>query len=150
MTAPPVLAPCRPEHVDAVVRLWRDSFEHAVGVASLHPPDDQRRWFVETLCTQTDVHVALLDDGRVAGFVASTPESVQQLYVRIGYLGRGIGTGLLDLAKRRSGGSLWLYAFARNANARRFYERSGFRVISTGFEPHWQLEDVKYLWTRAG
>jgi ribosomal protein S18 acetylase RimI-like enzyme len=51
------------------------------------------------------------------------------------------------LAKARSSGSLWLYTFARNAIACRFYEKHGFVVAERGFEPHWRLEDVKYVWT---
>ena len=46
----------------------------------------------------------------------------------------------------RSSGSLWLYTFARNYGARAFYERNGFVAIAFGFEPKWQLRDVKYQW----
>jgi hypothetical protein len=55
---------------------------------------------------------------------------------------------LLSWAKSQSAGSLWLYTFARNEAARSFYERSGFVAIEHGFEPQWQLEDVKYSWTK--
>jgi ribosomal protein S18 acetylase RimI-like enzyme len=72
---------------------------------------------------------------------------VAQLHVRPGLHGRGIGSELLALAKARSAGSLWLYAFARNVRACRFYEKHGFVVVARGFEPTWQLEDVKYHWS---
>jgi ribosomal protein S18 acetylase RimI-like enzyme len=51
---------------------------------------------------------------------------------------------MLTWAKRQSSGSLWLYTFARNESARSFYERGGLVAIEHGFEPTWQLEDVKY------
>ena len=57
---------------------------------------------------------------------------------------------LLDGAKQRSSGSLWLYAFARNRGARAFYERSGSVVEAEGFEPMWQLVDIRYRWTAQG
>ena len=141
------LEPYRPDLADELVAMWRASFEHGVGVAHLHTLDEQRRWFDEHLSVETDVHVAL-HDGHLVGFSATTPESVAQLYVRVGHHGQGIGTRLLELAKQGSSGSLWLYAFTRNANACRFYERRGFHLVAHGFEPEWRLEDVKYLWTR--
>ena len=42
---------------------------------------------------------------------------------------------------------LSLYTFVRNVRACRFYERHGFVVVARGFEPTWQLEDVKYHWS---
>jgi len=144
-----VVQPFDPRHADDLVPMWRESFEQAVGVPHLHPLEDQRRWFDEHLCRETAIHVALRD-GRVLGFVAATPDSISQLYVRVGHQGKGIGSRLLDLAKRTSQGSLRLYAFARNTKACRFYEHHGFRAVAHGFEPLWQLEDVAYRWDRAG
>jgi RimJ/RimL family protein N-acetyltransferase len=47
----------------------------------------------------------------------------------------------------QSAGSLWLYTFARNRVARAFYEQNGFVDVAHGFEPLWQLDDVRYEWT---
>ena len=133
-----------------LVSMWRESFEHGVGVTDPHPIEEQERYLRETVVPENAVRVAWLD-GRMVGFVAATPESVSQLYVRIGFFGRGIGTLLLDWAKGQSTGSLWLFAFARNAGARAFYERHGFRIVARGYEPHWKLDDLKYEWrARSG
>jgi GNAT superfamily N-acetyltransferase len=94
------------------------------------------------------VRMALLD-GAVVGFVAATEVSIVQLYVRKADRRRGIGARLLAWAKEQSRGSLWLFTFARNAGARQFYEKHGFRIVARGFEPHWKLDDLKYEWTRA-
>lgn len=51
-------------------------------------------------------------------------------------------------AKSGSHGHLCLYTFARNARARAFYEKHGFRAVAHGFEPTWHLDDVRYEWTR--
>ena len=64
------------------------------------------------------------------GFVAASRDSIAQLYVRIGYQRRGIGKLMLDWAKARSNGRLWLYTFARNKRACAFYERHGFKVTA--------------------
>ena len=63
-------------------------------------------------------------------------------------LGRGIGSRLLTLAKSESSGSLWLFTFAQNIRARAFYERHGFIDTGHGFENMWNLEDIKYVWSR--
>ena len=132
-----------------LVDLWRASFEHGVGVVDPHPIEEQRQFFVEHVAARCEVSVALRC-AAIVGFVASDAESISQLHVRVGCLREGIGSRLVELAKSRSSGSLWLFTFARNAVARRFYEHHGFTAIAHGFEPTWQLEDVKYRWERAG
>ena len=140
-----LLAEFHPSQTDDLIAMWRASFEAAVGVVDPHSLAEQREHFLTRILPSNDVRVALLS-GQLVGFIAASHESVAQLYVRAGYQRRGIGTQLLDWAKGQSGGSLWLYAFARNLGARAFYEHSGFVAVAHGFEPNWQLADVKYSW----
>ena len=134
---------------DELVRMWRASFEQAVGVTDPHPLQEQRAYLLNVVVPRNAVRVAF-NAGEIVGFVAASKASVAQLYVRIGFQRRGLGTRLLDWAKSRSDGSLWLYTFARNTGACAFYERSGFHVAARGFEPEWQLEDVRYEWSASG
>ena len=83
----------------------------------------------------------------IDGFVASDEDSIDALYIRVSGIGNGIGTSLLNWAKDRSNGKLWLFTFARNLNAQRFYEKSGFEVIARGREPIWGLDDIKCEWS---
>ena len=136
----------RADALDALLPMWRASFEAGVGITDPHPLEEQRRYFLSSILPHNSVRLAFLDQ-RLVGFVAASHESVVQLYVRIGFQRRGIGTRMLDWAKGQSTGSLWLYTFARNAIACAFYERNGFVHVAKGFEPMWQLEDVKYLWS---
>lgn len=131
-----------------LVDMWRASFEYGVGIVDPHPIEGQREFFTSQLLPRNQVDVALRG-GEIVAFMASNRESIAQLYVRVGRHREGIGTRLLDLAKSRSAGSLWLYTFARNAVARRFYERHGFVDVGHGFENMWQLEDVRYEWRDA-
>jgi GNAT superfamily N-acetyltransferase len=135
----------KPADAGELVSMWRESFEHGVGIVDPHPIEEQERYLLEEVIPKNDVRVARLD-GRIVGFVAATPESVAQLYVRKGFHRRGIGTRLLDWAKSRSNGSLRLFTFERNAGARAFYERHGFVIAARGHEPHWKLDDLKYQW----
>jgi len=141
------LAPLRPEQADELVRMWRASFEHGVGVSDPHSLAQQRRYLLTELLPNNAVRVAH-SNGHLLGFVAATRESITHLYVRVGHFGRGIGTTMLEWAKEQSDGSLWLYTYARNTAARRFYEAHGFKAVAYGVEPVWQLEDVKYEWSR--
>lgn len=129
-----------------LVRMWRASFELGVGVVDPHPIEKQVTYLLEQVVPANRVRVVRENDV-IIGFVASTSESISQLYVRVDRIGQGIGRKLLDLAKSESCGSLWLHTFQRNERARRFYERNGFAPIARGFEPFWQLPDVRYRWT---
>jgi ribosomal protein S18 acetylase RimI-like enzyme len=140
-----VLAALDPARTRELVWLWRTSFEAGVGIVDPHPIEAQEQYFLREVQARHEVRVALRGDALV-GFVAADAESVVQLHVRVGCWRRGIGTRLLDWAKSQSGGSLWLYTFARNARARAFYERNGFEAVAYGFEPTWRLADLRYRW----
>lgn len=133
------------ERADELVAMWRASFESALGIRDPHSLDQQRAYLLTEVLPKYDVRVATFD-GEIVGFIAATPESIAQLYIRRDFQRRGVGTQLLSWAKRQSSGGLWLYTFARNAGARAFYERHGFTATAFGFEPNWQLDDVRYEW----
>jgi len=107
----------------------------------------QKDYFLTQVLPHNSVRI-VLSDGQLVGFIAASRDSIAQLHVRIGFQRRGIGRQMLAWAKAQSGGSLWLYTFARNERAQRFYEHEGFRIAARGFEPMWQLEDIRYEWKR--
>jgi ribosomal protein S18 acetylase RimI-like enzyme len=146
--AAPELADFRPAMTDALVAMWRESFEEAVGIQDPNPLAEQRRYFETEVLPHNTVKVAL-EGSTIVGFVAASRDSIAQLYVRRGCQGRGLGTALLEWARAQSGGALWLYTFARNTRACAFYERHGFRAVARGFEPAWNLADVRYEWRRG-
>jgi ribosomal protein S18 acetylase RimI-like enzyme len=137
----------RDEHAKELVRMWRESFEFGVGIKDPHPIEEQEQALREVVVPNNAVRVAFLE-GQMIGFVAASPRSIAQLYVRIGYVRQGIGSRLLDWAKQQSEGSLWLYTFERNVGARAFYERHGFKITARGYEPNWQLDDLRYEWVK--
>lgn len=137
-----------PAHDDDLVRMWRASFEHGVGVTDPHPLHEQIAYLHEKVVPHHRVRLVWQGDVLVA-FMAANHESIAQLFVRVGHHRQGIGSRLLALAKSESAGSLWLFTFQRNLFARRFYEHHGFEPVQFGVEPMWQLADVKYLWIRG-
>ncbi|HEX7157108.1 MAG TPA: GNAT family N-acetyltransferase, partial [Burkholderiaceae bacterium] len=128
-----------------LVQMWRASFEHGVGVTDPHPIEEQIDFLWHHLAPAHRLRVARRAD-RIVGFLASNPESIAALYVRVENIGQGIGSRLLQLAQSESSGSLWLFTFARNVRARQFYESRGFVAVEYGFESKWRLDDVKYRW----
>jgi ribosomal protein S18 acetylase RimI-like enzyme len=137
--------------LERLLRLWREAFEFGVGVTDPHPLTEQREYFLSQVLPQHRVTLAVRES-QLLGFIAASETSVAQLHVQVGLHRQGIGSALLALSKSRSAGSLWLYAFAQNVRACRFYEKHGFVAVERGFEPNWKLEDVKYSWSaqRAG
>jgi ribosomal protein S18 acetylase RimI-like enzyme len=97
----------------------------------LHSEAATEKWFRDVVLLRDEVHVAE-EDAQVVAFVALGPDTVEQLYVLPGHQGRGIGSSLLELAKRRRPDGFRLYVFQRNVGARRFYERHGLRLATLG------------------
>jgi GNAT superfamily N-acetyltransferase len=89
-------------------------------------------------------------DGGLAGFIAFGGGWVEHLYVAPERQGQGLGGRLLDLAMARNQ-VLDLWAFARNASARAFYERRGFRLVEAtdGSGNEEREPDIRYRWARA-
>ena len=76
---------------------------------------------------------------------------VDQLYVDPAMTGRGVGTALVELAKRERPDGLRLWTFASNTGAQRFYERHGFVEVrrTDGRENEERAPDILYVWGGA-
>ena len=147
------VVPYDPRHADDLVGMWRASFERALGLSDPHPIAEQRAYLESQVLPGNRVLVVLeagADGGaaRVVAFVAASDARIAQLYVAVDRQRSGIGEALLGWAKARSSGALRLHTFERNAAARAFYERHGFRVVGRGFEAMWKLPDLEYEWLR--
>jgi GNAT superfamily N-acetyltransferase len=113
---------------------------------TLHTPEEDRGFFGRAVVEQ---EVWVWDeDGRVVGFAAVADGMVNHLYVEPGDQRRGIGAALLEHAKWRLPQGVRLWTFQRNENARRFYERRGFRCVelTDGSGNEEREPDVLYEW----
>jgi len=89
--------------------------------------------------------------GRPAGFLAIAGDFVDQLFVDPERQRGGVGSALLEQAKRLSPTGLRLFTFQSNANARAFYEKHGFAAVKFGVSPPPESEpDVEYRWRPQG
>jgi GNAT superfamily N-acetyltransferase len=108
--------------------VWLRSRKASIGAIAppVHDDDDVRGYFAGHVLGDCELWVAEDDAGHVVGILVLDGEWVDQLYVDPDHWGRGIGSELLDVAKRERSGGLRLWTFASNTGARRFYERHGF------------------------
>ncbi|MBI1212003.1 MAG: GNAT family N-acetyltransferase [Alphaproteobacteria bacterium] len=117
----------------------------------LHSDADTLDHFTNEVPARCSVWLAE-EDAHGIGFMAWNAETahLDHLYLLPGYYRRGIGTMLLEKAKALSKGKVQLYAFQRNARARAFYERHGFKAIwfGDGSENEENEPDVLYEWLR--
>jgi GNAT superfamily N-acetyltransferase len=135
--------------MDAAARVVRTAFDQALpSLAGLHTPQEDQWFFRERVFKTCEVWGAF-DDAGMAGMIAFRKDWIDHLYVLPKHQGRGVGTGLLQVA-RRSFDRLQLWTFQRNAQARRFYEARGFALIheTDGARNEEKEPDALYLWTR--
>jgi ribosomal protein S18 acetylase RimI-like enzyme len=88
----------------------------------------ENRAFVENVLLRYNEVWVAEEAGTVIGFVGFGESSLRHLWVKPGDQNQGIGTALLEVAKKRSPDGLKLSVFQQNHGARRFYERHGFTL----------------------
>ena len=91
------------------------------------------------------------EDGAILGFATVEAGDLDHLYVAPAAQGRGVGTALLDHAKRLRPDGFELWVFQRNEGARRFYERHGCVLLreTDGTRNMEQEPDARYAWQPA-
>ena len=142
--------PATSEDAPWLAELYLRSFRHALpDVRSPHSADDVRGWVADIL-VPGGVSVATFA-GVPVGLLACHDGWIDQLYVDPPWIGRGVGSMLVDLAKRRSPGGLTLWTFQVNVGAQRFYERHGFVEVerTDGSSNEEREPDIRYVWTGA-
>jgi GNAT superfamily N-acetyltransferase len=89
------------------------------------------------------------DAGRMVAVLVLQEDDLDQFYVAPDAQRRGIGDAMLAHAKHLRPNGLHLWAFQRNAPARRFYEARGFiaKKFTDGATNMEHEADVLYEWT---
>jgi putative acetyltransferase len=134
------------QDVDAIAELYERSFGTLRFLPMLHTLEEHRVWFGRVV---DEREVWVWDEDRVIlGFIALDEAMVDYLYVEPQVAGRGIGSALLDRAKRQRPDGFSLWTFQQNDGARRFYERHGLRVVrlTDGEDNEEKTPDALYAW----
>ena len=134
----------------AAAQVHRIAFDQAMPrLVGLHTPEEDR-WFYREHVFKTCRVWGRFDQDALSGLIAFRDGWVEQLYVLPAAQSRGVGTELLDVAKRACE-RLELWTFQRNARARRFYEARGFALVeqTNGARNEEKEPDARYVWARA-
>lgn len=142
------IRPIRLEDVAEVARFYHDIRLDTVPL--VHSVDDVVEWIAAVLLPRGSSFVGEFAGG-VVGWVDVQPLTLDHLYLRRGFTGRGFGRLLLDFAKGRSPEGLELYTFQANVSAIRFYEREGFLEVERGDGSGNEegQPDVKMAWQQS-
>ncbi|WP_274426139.1 GNAT family N-acetyltransferase [Chelativorans sp. YIM 93263] len=134
--------PADADEIACVMRAALDAFDW---MPRLHTPEEDRAFISGHVLPHQRVTVAAAGEG-IVGFIAVHGEWVEQLYLKPGWTGRGIGNRLLGSATVGIP-TVRLYCFQANGGARRFYERRGFKAeaFGDGSENEEGLPDILYV-----
>ncbi len=138
------------EDVVPAARLHRLSMRTAMPwLAEVHTPDEDVVWMRDTIFAWHSVWLACAGEA-IVGIASRDGTWLTQLYVAPDWAGRGIGTRLLECVAAETP-VIDLWAFQRNARARRFYERHGFTAaeFTDGAGNEEREPDVRYVRRRA-
>ena len=139
------LRPLRAEEIETVAQVWwRSSVSVANGAE--HPT-----WqaLAERLAREPWEVTVARQRGELVALLAIDPEQrwLRQLFVDPRVHGSGVGTALLEEAKRRMPSGFFLHTNADNTNARRFYEARGLRLTGEAPHPQWGELQARYEWS---
>lgn len=146
------IEPARPDDVAAIAELLAATKADAMPwLTVVHTLSEDLWWVENVLLVEHEVSV-VRDEDRLLAVLATSPGWLDQLYVVPAAQGTGIGRALVEHTKAGSGGLLDLWAFQRNARARRFYESAGFLAVefTDGAGNEVREPDVRYRWRSAG
>jgi putative acetyltransferase len=136
------------EDAPAIARLFRLVRQTCLPyLPELHTPAQDLAFFRDRVLADREVWCTGSD--WIEGFTAFGGGWIDHLYVHPDRHGRGLGTGLLNLAQRVSP-SLQLWAFQRNTDAIGFYLARGFRMVeqTNGDRNEEHEPDARFEWQR--
>ena len=138
---------------DAVVALWGVTWRATYTFfrnPQAHTLGEDRVYFRNVIAAENDLYVAE-SDGVILGYLALQGDFIDRLYVALERQRQGVGTALLEHAKRLSPAGLRLFTHQGNTGACRFYEKHAFEAIRYGLSPPPESEpDVGYVWKPEG
>ncbi|MBB3937873.1 GNAT family N-acetyltransferase [Aureimonas phyllosphaerae] len=138
----------RPNDVGGLADIWHASASlPGVGPPVL-PSREAMRWRFEHELMPACRIIVAEQGGEAAGFAAMKlgERVLDQLFVRPGLLGSGVGRCLLDAVKREMPSGFTLFTRPTNPRACRFYEAAGLQILRREIHPRFGDPIVVYGW----
>jgi len=121
------------EDATRITELYLSSRKTFLQYAPLaHTDAEVREWIEKKLIPSTMLFLAENSEGIIGILSISADESygwIDNLYLDPNSTGHGVGTLLVEYAKRKLGAPIRLYTFQQNSRARKFYKDHGFVEI---------------------
>lgn len=143
-----ILRPATDDDLDSIASIWHAGASlPGVGPAALPPLDVLRARVDQELAAGWALTVAE-QAGDLVGFVALRPDQavLDQLFVRPGSVGGGIGKALFAHAQTIMPDGFSLFTRPGNIRATRFYEALGMTVLRHDRHPRFGDAIVFYAW----
>ncbi len=132
--------------LDEVVALWHRSWTDAFpNLKHPHPFEQWKARFDHDYAKQDGLWVAVIQD-QIVGFIVVIDSVITQIFVDVDRQRAGIGTVLLNQAKKMYPNGLSLTTLAQNRQARLFYEKHGFAPGTAGINPINGQPNLEYHW----
>lgn len=125
------------DDLDALAAVWHDSAANMDGAGFEMPSLEELRQRIDReLAEGWKLHLAERN-GLIVGMLAIKPHEavLDQIFVLTSEQGSGVGSSLLEVAKRAMPNGFMLRMAAKNRRAAQFYERAGLRLIEMGSHP---------------
>ena len=144
--------PAVPSDAESVAEVYLRSRKELVACAPLAHSDESVRGWIRSRLIPAGRTTVVVVDGTIVGFLtvgnAGDCSWIEQLYLHPAWIGRGVGTELLERARAELSPPIRLYTFQCNTRAREFYERWGFRAVQfgDGSSNEEKCPDILYEW----
>jgi putative acetyltransferase len=133
---------------DAIAEIWHCSASlPGVGPPVMPTVEELRRRVGEEIAAGWKVTVAE-QNGAIVGFAAVKINDaiLDQLFVRPGHIGSGLGRALFKDCQSQMPEGFTLHTASSNETARRFYEKAGMQVLRQDSHPRTAHPVTYYVW----
>lgn len=133
------------QDLDAIMSIWLCSNIDAH--AFIHP-DYWKKNFnpVKMMIPQAEVYLSE-NNNLINGFIGMLGDEIAGIFINQSDRSKGIGTELLQYVKK-SHEILYLSVYEKNEMAIRFYQKSGFEIVSVGVDKDTTQREFRMLWKK--
>lgn len=150
-----MLRPANDGDLAGIVACFQAARRDMAYLPKLHTSAEDHAFFAGLLTRSLAGGAALAveeEDGRIAGFCYLEGRMLDHLYVHPAFQNHGIGSALLDWAKRTRPEGFDLWVFQENRGAQRLYTRAGLAIVrrTDGADNEEKLPDALMRWPGEG
>ncbi|MFO7842514.1 MAG: GNAT family N-acetyltransferase [Bacteroidales bacterium] len=135
-----------PDDIPPIVDLWYHASVKAHDFISPKLWASHKKEMAEKYIPQAETYVAI-ENNMVVGFIAMVNNYLAALFVKTDWQGKGIGTALLNLIKKKRK-NIELKVFKKNSKSVDFYKQSGFTIVAEEVEENTHESELMMVWNQ--